>query len=172
MNSRDNRGKFSPRGNRFEVINELLFCFNDSGDVLFFTDLSNKSIVCNKNWCKVANGYASTHINGKQISIHRLLTNVDEHHLVDHINGLKRDNRNCNLRICNKSLNAFNTGLRKSNSSGKTGVYYRKDTQKWTAEIKKDNRKICLGCFDDIESAINAREKAEVLFYGEVKRCQ
>ena len=82
-------------------------------------------------------------------------------YIVDHINRNKRDNRRENLRLANKSLNAFNSKIYKNNKSGVTGVYFRKDTKKWTAEIKVNYRKICLGCYETKEEAINARKKAE-----------
>ena len=105
-------------------------------------------------------------INGKSILLHRFLKNPSNNEVVDHINRNKKDNRLCNLRNTNKSINAFNSKLNQNNSSGYTGVYYRKDTRKWVAEIKKNYKKISLGNFNKKEDAINARKKAEEEYYN------
>lgn len=159
-------GKFIPRKNVWieKVNEEQLECYTINGELLFFTDLALKETLIKYSWCKLANGYASTHVEGKQIPIHRFLLKPDEDKLVDHINRNKKDNRMSNLRIADKSLNAFNCDVRKTNKSGYTGVHLRKDTGKWSAEIKKNGKKYCLGCYKDINDAIKAREKAEVLF--------
>ena len=49
----------------------------------------------------------------------------------------------------------------KNNKSGHTGVFQRKDTEKWTAQIRFKGKTHCLGCYDDKEDAISARIKAE-----------
>lgn len=56
---------------------------------------------------------------------------------------------------------------RKNNKSGRTGVMFRNDTKKWTAEITIGYEKIKLGCYDKKEEAIKAREEAERLYYGD-----
>ncbi len=171
MNSRAIRdkisGKFIPRKNVWiEKTNEnYLECYTSNGELLFFTDLDLKEVLKKYNWCKFANGYASTHIEGRQIPIHRFLLKPAEDKVVDHINRNKKDNRITNLRIVDKSLNAFNCDLRKTNKSGYTGVWFRKDTRKWCAGIKKNGKKYCLGCYESIDDAIKARKKAEVLFH-------
>ena len=85
---------------------------------------------------------------------------------MDHINRNKKDNRLANLRITNKSINAYNSKMRTDNTSGYKGVWYRKDTGKWVAEIRKDQKKIILGNFIDKQDAIRERKKAEVVYYG------
>jgi hypothetical protein len=90
----------------------------------------------------------------------------DKSKVIDHINRNKKDNRLCNLRICDKSINAFNIGIKSNNTSGVTGVWFRKDTKKWVAEIKKNYKKISLGCYEKKEDAIKARKEAEIKIGG------
>ena len=131
---------------------------------MFFTDDER---VLNHIWCPAADGYSATHINGKPIMAHRFLMNPANDKLVDHINNNKADNRLCNLRIANKSQNAYNSKPRSTNTSGVPGVYFRKDTQKWVACIRHNYKKIALGCFSNKEDAIKARKEAEKIYIGE-----
>ena len=67
----------------------------------------------------------------------------------------------------NKNQLVFPKRKRKNNKSGRTGVMFRNDTKKWTAEITVGYEKIKLGCYDKKEEAIKAREEAERLYYGD-----
>lgn len=165
MNRTRNGGKFTPNRNTFVEINDLLFCFHESGQLLFFTESENADIVTELSWAKHADGYAATNVDGKTVSAHRILAGAKQGDIVDHANGIKVDNRKINLRICNKSQNAYNSKIRKNNKSGHMGVYLRKDTHKWSAEIKNNNKKICLGCYDTKEEAIKARKKSRRNLY-------
>lgn len=51
--------------------------------------------------------------------------------------------------------------LRSTNTSGVTGVYWRKDKQKWAAEIIFRKKRYRLGYFETLEEAAAARKKAE-----------
>lgn len=156
-------GRFLPCKNRFEQIDGLIYCYSEEDELLFFTDDKR---VLKHSWGKAASGYCGSHINGKQVLLHRFLLNPQSNELVDHINRNKKDNRIANLRNTNKSINAFNCGVRKNNTSGVTGVWFRKDTNKWTAEIKVNLKKLSLGCFFTKEEAIKARKEAEAKYYG------
>lgn len=159
----DKTGRFIRNKNTFKTIDGLIYCFNPDGELLFFTDDKR---VTSYSWGKLAKGYASAYINGKQFPVHRFVSKPKEDEIVDHINRNKKDNRRENLRNTNKSENAFNSKMRPSNTSGCTGVWLRSDTSRWAAEIKKDGRKINLGCFKTKDEAIKARKDAEVRLYG------
>lgn len=163
---RRNNGKFVSKGNVYCIDGDLLYCYHADGSLLFFTNKSNKEIVSKFNWGKMADGYSATRVNGKTCAIHRLLTSAPDGTVVDHINRNKKDNRNENLRITDKSINAFNAKRRTTNKSGRTGVWFRRDTQRWAAEIKKDGKKHSLGCFATFSEAVQAREDGERFFYG------
>lgn len=165
-------GRFKPKGNIFITDDKLIYCLGANGELLFFTDLSIASKIVHLHWCKAANGYSATHINGIQIMAHRYILNADKDDIVDHKNRNKKDNTVTNLRICNKSENAYNSRRRNDNTSGHTGVWYRKDTGKWVAEIKNKYRKISLGCFKEKEDAVKAREAAERKYAREFRRVE
>lgn len=45
-----------------------------------------------------------------------------------------------------------------TNTSGYTGVWYRKDTNKYSAEIQVNKRKVSLGCYETAQLAASARD--------------
>ena len=85
---------------------------------------------------------------------------------VDHKNHDKLDNRKTNLRICTHAQNQMNRNLQKNNTSGFSGILWSSQKNKWIAQIHKNNKKIHLGSFKKIESAILTRKNAEKLYYG------
>lgn len=101
------------------------------------------------------------------ISFHRFITEAKDDEEVDHKNGCTLDNRKKeNLRVCNRKENCKNLRLSCKNTSGHRGVSWSKKYRKWRARITKDKKEYHLGMFDDIEDAINAREKAEEKLFG------
>lgn len=79
------------------------------------------------------------------------------------VNG-NYDKQNC--RWTTESENAYNQRKLKNNTSGKTGVCFHKHTQKWHARIDFQGETKNLGLFSTLESAIKAREEAELLYFG------
>lgn len=80
---------------------------------------------------------------------------------IDHINGLRSDNRFCNLRDVPISVNSKNKKTPKHNTSGHIGVFWHKRMNKWYAKIGHDSKQIHLGYFDSIDEAVKARKCAE-----------
>ena len=73
---------------------------------------------------------------------------------IDHINGIKDDNRIENLRDVSKSVNLQNRKQApKHSSSGVLGVSWHEDCQKWRASIKIQGKKKYLGLFTSKEEA-------------------
>ena len=89
---------------------------------------------------------------------------------IDHINGVKTDNRICNLREATNSQNGKNLGLSKANKSGVKGVAYEKFTNRWKATIRVNGKSISIGRFDNIEDAKIARQLAEQHHFQEWNR--
>jgi hypothetical protein len=74
-----------------------------------------------------------------------------------------------NCKWASRSEQSYNRRKDSKNTSGIEGVFYRKDTGKWTAYINKDNFRTTLGCFETKEDAIIARRNAEIELYGKIK---
>lgn len=80
---------------------------------------------------------------------------------VDHIDGDPANNRSNNLRSVTAKVNQRNMKRQERSTSGVTGVYRCKDTNRWRARIVVDRVQIHLGRFDSIEAAASARKAAE-----------
>lgn len=81
---------------------------------------------------------------------------------LDHINGVKTDNRIVNLREVFGNGNSKNMPKQRNNTSGVVGVYWFKRDNLWKAQIQVNNKSIHLGYFTNKQDAINARKQAEM----------
>lgn len=94
---------------------------------------------------------------------------------IDHINGIKDDNRWCNLREATNSENNYNQKTSKDNTSGVRGVTWDKNKKRWRVRIRVAGKRLFIGLFDNIDEARLARELAEIKHHGEfrpsVSRC-
>lgn len=86
---------------------------------------------------------------------------------IDHINGIRSDNRLCNLREATRSENARNRSLRKDNSSGVVGVHFDRRNGKWIATGSVDGAHYVLGRFSAMQDAVAAREAFIAAHWGE-----
>lgn len=80
---------------------------------------------------------------------------------IDHINGVRNDNRIINLRSVSMQENSKNMKIPSRNTSGVIGVYYNKECGKWVAQINIDKKMVWLGFFETKLAAINARKESE-----------
>lgn len=71
-----------------------------------------------------------------------------------------------NCRWASKSEQNYNTRIQKNNTSGRTGVSFNEKTNLWVARINVKGKAIFLGYFNSFENACEAREKAELNYFG------
>jgi len=64
-----------------------------------------------------------------------------------------------NCRWVSNSMQSYNRRKKEDN-----GVYFRKDTNKWSAYINKDRKRYNLGCFDNKEDALNKRKQYDDIY--------
>lgn len=67
---------------------------------------------------------------------------------IDHINGMKSDNRLCNLLPATRSENNQNQSAARKTYSGLLGVTWSKTANKWNAQIKIYGKHFSLGMYD------------------------
>lgn len=117
--------------------------------------------------CGGEHKYAGFVQKGKITYLHRFIMKPKNGQEVDHINGIKSDNRRKNLRIVTRLRNCWNeVRLRKSNTSGFHGVYFDKRRNAWIARIRiGSSKRILLGQFKSRKMAGRAYKNAKKKFH-------
>lgn len=92
---------------------------------------------------------------------------VERPYSIDHINGVRDDNRWCNLRKATYHEQVWNTGAHHHNKSGLKGAWPCKTTGRWQSILTDGENKLWLGRFDTAEEAHRAWLKAATELRGE-----
>lgn len=83
---------------------------------------------------------------------------------VDHINGIKNDNRIANLRDVSREVNSKNRKLYAANKSGVNGVSFHERDKVWSARVSVGKSKdVHLGSFETKAEAVAARIAADII---------
>lgn len=119
-------------------------------------------------------GYWRVNIEGRTYQAHRLawyyVYGEWPKGIIDHVNGIKTDNRIGNLRTATASQNTCNSKLSCKNTSGRKGVTWNKSSKKWQAHIKVNRKTIYIGVFDTVEKAHAAYCTAAIEHHGAFAR--
>ena len=141
-----------------------------------------KSKAWNAQWagkpagCVLNIGYVQIQIDGVRYSAHRLaflyMTGRFPDRWVDHINGIRSDNRWSNLRPATPGENLQNMKVDKRNKSGWRGVSWAKSMNKWQASIQVNRTPKHLGYFETAEDAGEAylREQSRLHLFSPIPR--
>ena len=121
---------------------------------------ANKPVGC----IDTTNGYIKFRFEKKGYFAHRIIYRMNFGEWpdqVDHINGVRTDNRIDNLRNVSDAENRRNMKRASNNTSGATGVFWHSQAKKWVAQIWKERICYNLGLFSSFEDAVSARKTAE-----------
>lgn len=166
------KGQWCIKYNEYDLSGDYGVGYTYNGDVYYF-DLEDYEKIKDYCWHLAKDGYicAIQKAKSKTIKMQWLVMDcIDVDHskvIVDHINGIRHDNRRLNLRIVDRTLNNINKSMQSNNTSGVTGVYWSKQRNKWFAKLNKYHKQYHLGFFDNFEDAIAARKAGEEKYFGE-----
>jgi hypothetical protein len=108
-----------------------------------------------------ANGYKVGNLVSAPAKAHRIIWKLvhgdDPNGQIDHVNGVRHDNRIANLRLSDQCENQRNAGLRIDNKSGHAGVFISP-----TGKIIVHACGVYRGTFATIEEAVKARMAWEI----------
>jgi hypothetical protein len=89
---------------------------------------------------------------------------------IDHINGVRNDNRWVNLRAATRFENACNRPVPKHSRSGTKGVHWHARDKRWIARITANHKAYHLGTFTSLDDAKAAYAKASAELHGQFAR--
>jgi hypothetical protein len=120
---------------------------------------------------RTGQGYSQIEIDYRLYKAHRVIwllqTGEWPHFQIDHINGMRADNRWKNLRHATPLQNSRNRRAGANSKSGVVGVSWSEQSKRWHAYIGLNNRTVQLGRHEKLEDAVAARHAAEREHYGE-----
>ena len=132
---------------------------------LFTYDTTTDSLISSTHptRCIKSDGYISRRLDGRQVQEHRIVyfyhnPDMDQSLSIDHINGIKHDNRIENLRLVTNQENNFNNHIAK-------GYYWETHTNGWRAALKLNKKTIQLGLHDTILDARAAYLRAKKKYH-------
>lgn len=148
-----------------ERANELLSYDPVTGRIAWKVSPSNFIKAGRSAGCLTNFGYLSVIVDGQSYVAHRLAwlmqTGDWPPEEIDHINGVRDDNRWCNLRAATPKQNRENRGKAPSNTSGIRGVSWVASRGNWLAQIKHHGINRNLGRFPCLLDAAAKRISAE-----------
>lgn len=149
-------------------LKEVLQYNPETGDFIVIKKRSNRCKPIGSISGTVICTYLYTGIDGKNYVHHRLaflyMNGSFPKDQVDHINGIRTDNRFCNLREVSNFDNCRNKRMLDNNTSGINGISWDKKRNKWRAYIYINEKHIYLGRHNSIDDAINARSVASIKY--------
>jgi hypothetical protein len=117
---------------------------------------------------------------GSSIGVHRVIYCMQHGYMpdfIDHINGVRDDNRIENLRPVTQQQNSYNGKIRTHNTTGHKNVHWYKANKKWGVLLNVNKKKKFIGLFEDLELAQLVAVEARNKYHGEyanhgVPKCQ
>lgn len=152
--------------NKYDLTGDYGIGYTSKGEPFYF-DLEDYEKIKPYTWRYNQDGYVISQPNGKIIRMHMLIMDSDGTKDIDHINHVTYDNRKSQLRVCEHYQNIVHCKTYSNNTSGRKGVYWDKNREKWMVCLTVNKKTYHLGRFDDYNQAIKVREEAEQKYHKE-----
>jgi hypothetical protein len=153
-----------------EFLASLFDYKSETGELRWKVKNSNRAPIGSKAGSVDGRGYVIVGVCGVRMKAHRVAWAIyhgeypPDHMQIDHINGVRTDNRIQNLRLCNNMQNQINSKRR--NRTGFRGVCLMPDGN-YLAYITVCKQRKCLGRFATPEAAAAARDSEAIRHHGE-----
>lgn len=168
--TRKRQSECKKKYNTYDLTGEFGIGYTNKGQEFYF-DLEDYEKIKEYCWVKHGKYIDARSPEGSTIKLHRLVMDAKEGDYVDHRFHNEYDNRKSNLRICTNQENTMNHKIHKNNTSGKSGITYRKDSNKWRARLWYKGKCYNLGSFLSYEDAVRVRNEKEIELFKEF-RCE
>ncbi|EAA1216115.1 HNH endonuclease [Salmonella enterica] len=86
---------------------------------------------------------------------------------VDHVNGIRTDNRAENLRSASRCENVYNTKKNIRNRSGHKNIHWNNRSNKWDVHMNANRKSHWGGCYSSLEEAVKACKALRLKLHGE-----
>lgn len=140
-----------------QIAKELLNYNPETGIFTYKVSTNNRNKVGQKVG-NISNGYLVMMYKGKNYPLHRIVFLLEEggfpQHQIDHINGIRSDNRRVNLRKVTNQQNCWNRSTK--------GVCFNKRVEKYFGYVDHDGKREYLGYSNDpieLQRKVNERRK-------------
>jgi len=148
--------------NKYKIDGQTLIVYNRKDNRQMFFSIQDADMVKQYTW-NISNGYARTNINdatGKRTVLyaHRALLNPSKEMQIDHMNGVRYDNRRSNLRMVTSQENNHNQRAAK-------GYTWDKTRRRYKAQIVLNKKIIYLGYYNTEAEARAAYLEAKKIYH-------
>lgn len=157
-----------------ERLKELLRYDPDTGHFTWLVNIRGPAYVGRQAGATLNTGYISIKVDKTYYTGHRLaclyMTGAWPKEQVDHINGVRSDNRWSNLREATRSQNQLNQKLRTTSKTGVKGVYWSSHKRRFVAQFTTLGVRTLVGQFKTVEEAAAAIQAARESQHQEFAR--
>lgn len=115
-------------------------------------------------------GYLVIQIDKEKYYAHRIayfLLTGEQPIVVDHVNGIRTDNRAVNLRSATRCQNVYNMKKTARNRSGHKNIHWNNRSHKWDVHMHANKKSHWIGCYSSLEDAIEASNLMRIKLHGE-----